>query len=193
MEKPDKLFHYASIVQYQVRYLKEQIERLLHYTHAESKHLYLKKENVDLHVLIGEALRNLHPLIQDKKAKVICQLDAERCIVTGDRNYLLIVITNLVENGLKYSVSPVIIVCTQSRNNSFVLSVKDNGKGIEKKFRKQIFRRFYRVPDKEVVQARGFGLGLAFVKRIVQAHNGTIKVESIPGIGSDFQTILPIS
>ena len=78
-------------------------------------------------------------------------------------------------------------------NGHIVLSVKDNGKGIEKKYLDKIFTKFYRVPTGEQVSARGFGLGLTFVKRIVHAHNGKITVESVPGIGSNFIIKLPLT
>ncbi len=192
-QKPEKLARYASIVQYQVNYLEEQIERLLHYTHAESTTLYLKKEKVDFHTLIAEALANLEPLIQSKGAKVDYRLEAERPVLQADKGHLLILITNLIENALKYSVNPHVIIRTLNQNNSFLFSVKDNGKGIDKKHQDKIFKKFYRVGDNEEMPARGFGLGLAFVKRIVQAHSGSIKLESVPGIGSDFRITLPLT
>jgi two-component system, OmpR family, phosphate regulon sensor histidine kinase PhoR len=192
-QKPEKLARYASIVQYQVNYLEEQIERLLHYTHAESTTLYLKKENVDFHALIAEALANLEPLIQSKGAKVEYRLEAERPVLQADKGHLLILITNLIENALKYSVNPHVIISTANQNNSLLFSVKDNGKGIDKKHQDKIFKKFYRVGDTEEMPARGFGLGLAFVKRIVQAHAGAIKLESVPGIGSDFRITLPLT
>jgi len=192
-QKPEKLSRYAAIVQYQVKYLQEQIERLLHYTRAESNTLYLKKEVVDLHALIAEALNNLNPLIQNKGASIACQLEAENPTLRADRGYLLILIINLVENALKYAVHPHIIISTANRNNSLMFSVKDNGVGIEKKYQHKVFKKFYRIPNKEEMQARGFGLGLAFVKRIVQAHGGAIHLESVPGIGSDFEITLPVS
>lgn len=192
-QKPEKLTRYASIVQYQVNYLEEQIERLLQYTHAESTALYLEKESVDFHALIAEALANLEPLIQSKGAKVVYRLEAERPVLQADKGHLLILITNLIENALKYSVNPYVVVSTANRNNSLLFSVKDNGKGIDKKHQDKIFKKFYRVGDKDKMPARGFGLGLAFVKRIVQAHAGTIELESVPGIGSDFRITLPLT
>jgi two-component system phosphate regulon sensor histidine kinase PhoR len=192
-EKPDKLARYAAIVRYQGKYLQDQIERLLQHTKADTNILRLKKQKVNLHQLIHEALENLQPLIRDKDAQIDCLLDAEYPELIADRGYLLIVVTNLIENALKYAASPQIIIQTMNTENRIVFSVKDNGRGIEKKYRKKIFRKFYRVPDKEETPARGFGLGLAFVKRIVQAHAGSITVDSIPGIGSDFQTSLPVN
>jgi two-component system, OmpR family, phosphate regulon sensor histidine kinase PhoR len=89
-------------------------------------------------------------------------------------------------------VEPKIIISTVNVGNEVLFSVKDNGKGIEKRYRGRIFNKFYRVPNGEQVSARGFGLGLHFVKRIVMAHRGRINVDSIPGVGSDFRIFLPI-
>jgi two-component system phosphate regulon sensor histidine kinase PhoR len=192
-QKPEKLEKYASIVKYQGKYLQEQIERLLRHAHAETHALHLYKENVDLHILIEEALKNLQPLISQKEAAIGTELNAENPVLFADKGYLLIVVTNLVENALKYSRDPKIILRTENENGSILLFVKDNGKGIEKKYRDKIFKKFFRIPDGEQMSARGFGLGLAFVKRIILSHHGKIKVESISGIGSEFRVKLPVS
>ncbi|HEX2608550.1 MAG TPA: HAMP domain-containing sensor histidine kinase [Flavisolibacter sp.] len=192
-EKPEKLARYASIVQYQGKYLQDQIERLLRHAHSESNLLHLNKQVVSLHELVDEALNNLQPLIQEKNAEIGYDFSASHPEVLADKGYLLIVITNLVENAIKYSKNPRIIISTANENGTIVLSVRDNGTGIEKKYRDRIFKKFYRIPHGEQMAVRGFGLGLAFVKRIIQSHHGSIRVESIPGIGSDFQVKLPLS
>jgi two-component system phosphate regulon sensor histidine kinase PhoR len=193
VQKPEKLSRYAAIVQYQGNYLQSQIERLLRHAYAENNSLYLKKEVVHPRELIEEALNNLQPLIQSKNAIVNCELNDKDAVLLADRGYLLIVVINLVENALKYSTQPKISINTFCTSGNFILSIKDNGKGIGKKHLDKIFRKFYRVPNGEEVSIRGFGLGLAFVKKIVMAHRGKIKVESIDGVGSDFQVSLPLS
>jgi two-component system phosphate regulon sensor histidine kinase PhoR len=92
---------------------------------------------------------------------------------------------------LKYSEHPQIAISTWSNGAGIIISVKDNGKGIDRKYLNKIFKKFYRVPNGEEVSARGFGLGLAFVKRIVQAHHGKIDVKSKVGTGSEFSISLP--
>lgn len=94
---------------------------------------------------------------------------------------------------MKYSDHPKITVSTRGGGNEIVLAVKDNGKGIERKYQNKIFKKFYRVPNGEQTSARGFGLGLAFVKRIVQSHHGKISVKSEPGVGSEFSIFLPVN
>lgn len=192
-KKPERLSKYAGIVKYQGKYLQDQIEQLLRYAYSESNHLHLKKERVHLHPIIEEALNNLQPLAEEKRASVEAELSGERDLLSADHGYLLIVITNLIENAIKYSRDPKIIIRTYNENGHIALSVKDNGRGIEKKYLNKIFHRFYRVPNGEQMSARGFGLGLAFVKRIVDAHHGKILVESIPEIGSNFIIKFPVA
>ena len=192
VKKPEKLAKYASIVKYQCNYLQDQIGRLLHYAYAESNQLNLKKENVSLHQVITEAVDNLQPLIEEKSALIEYQLEADEDAVITDHGYLLIVVTNLIENALKYAAHPKVIINTWLEDGCLALSVKDNGKGIEAKDLKKIFQQFYRANHGEQTWGKGFGLGLTFVKRIVKAHRGKISVESIPGIGSNFVVKLPL-
>lgn len=193
VNRPEKLARYAAIVQYQGNYLQEQIERLLHHAYSESNLLHLKKRKLELHRLIEEALINLQTLIASRQAVVERCFRAEDPYIIADKGYLLIVITNLIENALKYSANPRIVISTQNNTSGILLSVKDNGKGIEKKYRNKIFKKFYRIPNGDQASVRGFGLGLAFVKRIIQAHRGKITVESKPGEGSEFRVSLPVN
>jgi two-component system phosphate regulon sensor histidine kinase PhoR len=94
---------------------------------------------------------------------------------------------------LKYSADPHIILETGKSEDDFFISVKDNGIGIEKKYQKNIFKKFYRVPTGDVLNVKGFGLGLDFVKRIIDAHGGKIKVNSLPGIGTEFRLLIPVN
>lgn len=190
--KPERLAKYAAIVKYQGKYLQDQIERLLRQAYSETNQLQLHKETVQLHTLITESMNNLQPLIEEKQASITFEFDARRDTLRADHDYLVIVVTNLVENALKYSREPKIIIQTQNENGHIILSVKDNGNGIPKKYFSKIFRKFYRVPSGEQVAARGFGLGLSFAKRIIDAHHGKISVESIAGIGSNFIIRLPV-
>jgi two-component system phosphate regulon sensor histidine kinase PhoR len=193
VDRPEKLARYAAIVQYQGHYLQEQIERLLRHAYSESNLLHLQKRKLNFHEVIEEAIDNLQTLIASGNAKIERCFNAADPYIKADKGYLLIVITNLIENALKYSEHPEIIICTRSVNYEIIFSVKDNGKGIERKHWNKIFKKFYRVPNGEQVSARGFGLGLAFVKRIVQAHHGRINVKSTPGTGSEFSIVLPVN
>jgi two-component system phosphate regulon sensor histidine kinase PhoR len=191
IDKPERLETYAGIVGYQANYLHSQIERLLRFAYTDSNHIHLQKEKVDLHQLIEESITNLAPLILEKKAAFEFHFDATDHTLNADRGYLLIVVTNLIDNAIKYSRSPKVIIRTVNNNQQLTLSVSDNGIGIEKQQLKKIFRKFYRAQSGEVYAAKGFGIGLAFVKKIVAAHKGKIMVESQPGSGSKFIIELP--
>ncbi|MGE5518587.1 MAG: sensor histidine kinase [Candidatus Dadabacteria bacterium] len=193
VNKPERLSKYASIVKYQSNYLQGQIERLLRQAFSESHHLHMHITKVCIQKLVKEAINNLQPLIEEKKASVKCEFAEELPEVPADYGYLMIVLTNLIENALKYSNDPKVKITACVEGEFMAISVKDNGKGIEKKYYNKIFNRFYRVPNGEQVSARGFGLGLSFSKKIVDAHHGKIHVESIPDIGSNFIVKLPLT
>ncbi len=120
------------------------------------------------------------------------ELSAEDPYLVANKDYLIIVIVNLLDNAIKYSKSPRIIISTRSTEDKMILSVKDNGMGIEKKQIKNIFKKFFRVRKDDTYISKGFGLGLSFVKKIVTAHGGKIKVESEPAKGSNFTIELPL-
>jgi two-component system, OmpR family, phosphate regulon sensor histidine kinase PhoR len=113
--------------------------------------------------------------------------NASNYTIYGDQVHITNVLFNLLDNAVKYSKeSPVIEVATENHNNKLVVSVKDNGIGIAKEHQKQIFERFYRVPTGNVHDVKGFGLGLHYVYKIIEAHNGSIEVESALNKGTKF-------
>jgi two-component system phosphate regulon sensor histidine kinase PhoR len=185
-DKKEKISQYADMVGYQSKYLQGQIDRLLRYSFSENTGLQLIRENVNMHELVHEAVNNLQPLIDLKKAEINYELKAENVMVNGDKNYLLIVLINILENALKFSPHPVIAISTYNEHQTLSVSIKDNGVGIEKKYIKNIFKKFFRVPKGDIHSSKGFGIGLSFVKKIIGSHHGSIKVESVPGIGTNF-------
>ena len=193
IEKPAKLANYAGIVKYQSNYLYIQTEKLLKFAYFESRQLHLNKEAIDIHQLINIAVNNLSPVIDEKNAELHYGLDADNPIVFADRNYILIVITNLIDNAVKYSKDPYISIITKNVNNSLELSINDNGIGIDKKQQKKLFQKFYRVRSGDTYITKGFGLGLTVVKKILKAHRGKIKIESSSGQGSTFIVELPLN
>jgi two-component system phosphate regulon sensor histidine kinase PhoR len=190
-EKPDRLKRYSSIIQNQTTHLQNQVEKLLKSASAENKKFPIDKENVKPARLIEQALNKLQPLIEQKQARVDLKVDNYETNIHADEGHLELAIINILENALKYSNAPHIIVETGKEESDYFISVKDNGIGIEKKYIKDIFKKFYRVPTGNVHDVKGFGLGLNFVKRIVDGHDGRIRVKSLPGIGTEFRLLLP--
>lgn len=195
-QQPDRLERYITIIRNQTEHLQSQVERLLRTASIETKDLPIRKEEVDPYQLIEQALGKVQPLIEQKKAKVelkIEDLNGTSSRVHADKAHLELAVVNLLENALKYSAEPHIVVETGHSDDDFFISVKDNGVGIEKQYLKNIFKKFYRVPTGDIHDVKGFGLGLNFVKRIIDAHKGKIKVNSLPGIGTEFRLFIPLN
>jgi two-component system phosphate regulon sensor histidine kinase PhoR len=193
IRQPDRLERYVAIIGNQTEHLQSQVERLLRTASIESKDLPIRKEEINAQLLIEEALNKVQPLIEQKKAKVEVRMDEGDGRVHADRAHLELAVVNLLENALKYSVEPHIVVQTGHDEDDFYISVKDNGVGIEKQYLKNIFKKFYRIPTGDIHNVKGFGLGLNFVKRIIDAHKGKIKVNSLPGIGTEFRVFIPLN
>ncbi|MFT3824474.1 MAG: HAMP domain-containing sensor histidine kinase [Chitinophagaceae bacterium] len=190
--KPDRLKQYATIIQNQTTHLQSQVERLLQIAASDRKELPMTKTKVTVKDIVDQAVAKVQPLIDDKNAQVEINTPEElQDEVLADKTHLELAVVNLLENALKYSGKPHIILTTGKEDNYIFISVKDNGIGIEKKFHKNIFKKFYRVPTGDIHNVKGFGLGLNFVKRIIDAHHGNIRINSLPGIGTEFKLLLP--
>ncbi|HEY8968670.1 MAG TPA: HAMP domain-containing sensor histidine kinase [Puia sp.] len=193
LHQPDRLERYVTIIKNQTEHLQSQVERLLKAASSESRTLPLKKEHIDANLLIEQALSKVQPLIEEKRAKIELKMEESKGEIHADKAHLELAVVNLLENALKYSAEPRIVVETGNAEDEFFISVKDNGVGIEKKYLKSIFKKFYRVPTGDIHNVKGFGLGLNFVKRIIDAHNGKIRVNSLPGIGTEFRLFIPLN
>ena len=192
-EKPERLTKYGNVIKEQTEHLQSQVERLLRTASSEVKRLVIQKEPCQLNELIQNALDQIEPLVKMSGATVVFNADENEPVVNADKAHLQLVIINLLENALKYSNDqPHIIIQLKDRDDDFYsISVKDNGIGIEKKNLKFLFKKFYRVPTGNVHNVNGFGLGLNFVKKVIDAHNGKISINSVPGIGTEFNMQLP--
>ncbi len=186
IEKPEKLKNYAGIIREQTSHLQSQVQRLLEIAYTDRSSLPLKKEKFDINLLIKESINDLQPLIEQRNAVVKTDFAMQDLMVTADRAYLRLCLINLIENAIKYSATPVIDVSTKVDGVVLLIAIKDNGIGIASEHQKKIFERFYRVTDGELHISKGFGLGLNFVKKVIDTHHGKIEVASELGSGSIF-------
>jgi two-component system, OmpR family, phosphate regulon sensor histidine kinase PhoR len=193
LQQPNRLERYTAIIKNQTEHLQNQVSRLLRAASSENRTLPIEKEDINAEQLIEQALSKVQPLIEQSDAKIELKSESSGTSVFGDKAHLELAVVNLLENALKYSSNPHIVVETGKEDNDFFISVKDNGIGIEKKYQKNIFKKFYRVPTGDVHNVKGFGLGLNFVKKIIDAHDGKIKVNSLPGIGTEFKLFIPVN
>ena len=178
-------------MQGQTAYLKQHIENLMKVLKAEANGLVLEKEEIAPNELIRKAVKQLNVSIEEKNAKVELLLEQNNTTIEADKSSLYVAILNLVSNALKYSKDPMIIIETKVANGMYHISVKDNGIGIEEQYQKKLFRKFYRVPTGDIHNVKGLGLGLYFVKKVMDENKGAIHVKSITGIGSEFVIELP--
>jgi len=189
---PERLLNYATIIENENQRLKQQVERVLQMARLEKEDLGLKKETIDFHDLIQEAVKNK----SFQTANVSIQLRLEACtsIAIVDKLHLVNVIYNLLDNAIKYNNrKPEILISTSTHNKILRMEIQDNGIGIQKDNLKKIFHRFYRVSTGNLHDVKGFGLGLSYVKRMVEAHEGKITVTSEPERGSIFTIQLPLA
>ncbi|HMU08618.1 MAG TPA: HAMP domain-containing sensor histidine kinase [Ferruginibacter sp.] len=191
VEKPERLNNYAGIISEQTSHLQAQVQRLLEIAYTDRSSLPLEKESFDVNQLIKEAINDLQPLIEQKNATIRTNFSIPEIMVKADKPYLRLCFINLIENAIKYAPTPVIEIDTAISGTDLMVSVKDNGIGIAAEHQKKIFDRFYRITRGELHTSKGFGLGLNFVKKVIDTHNGKIDLESEPGKGSTFRISIP--
>jgi len=191
LEKPERMRNYASIIGEQTAHLQAQVERLLEIAYTDRSSLPLEKKPTEVNDLLRQALNDLSPLIEQKEAVITTSLSPSGTLVSADKAYLLLAFINIIENAIKYAKRPEIRISTVDTGSDIQVAVKDNGIGIAVEHQKKIFDRFYRVPEGELHTAKGFGLGLNFVKKVIDAHGGKIEVYSERGKGSTFTIKLP--
>jgi len=192
-KNPERLLNYATIIENESQRLKQQVERVLQMAQTEKTDVGLKKDQQDIHELIKEAVENHAVALASKGGEVRLALNATNSHILADKLHFTNVIGNLLDNAIKYcEKEPRITIATSNNEGSIRIEMSDNGIGISPENQKKIFARFYRVPTGNRHDVKGFGLGLNYVKLIVEAHKGKISVQSTPGNGSIFTIVVPI-
>ncbi|HUW05264.1 MAG TPA: HAMP domain-containing sensor histidine kinase [Williamwhitmania sp.] len=188
-----KNYDYISkVVWEESRRLGFQVERVLQMAIFDKGKVKLKRKVVDIHAIARKVTDNFALQVEKSGGMITLNLLATESSVMADEVHITNILANLVENALKYSGShPEISISTASQPKGILISVKDNGIGIGKENQKRIFEQFFRVPTGNVHNVKGFGLGLSYVKKLVEIHGGNIWVESEIGVGSKFTIFLP--
>jgi len=193
VSKTDELvYSYIDIISQENKRLGVMAEKILQTAILEKGQLNLRKENFNLHDVISDVVRKIAIQVEIRDGSITTDFRATEADVLADRVHITNVINNLLDNANKYTPKkPLILVATDTRDNGIQISITDNGTGISKTNQKKIFDKLYRVPTGDVHNVKGFGLGLSYVKFIVEKHNGLVTVESEPGKGSTFRIWLP--
>lgn len=181
---PDRLKTYAAIIAEQNLKLEDHIERVLQSASMEKHSMQLQMEDVEVCNLIADVVSSFH-LQKGQEISIDCS--GADFYVKADRAHFTNLIYNLIDNAVKYSGADAkVIVGVSTEKESLQLFVQDNGPGINKKYHKKIFKRFFRIPEKNINAIKGFGLGLNYVKYVVRAHKWQIRIDSDQGKGSRF-------
>jgi two-component system phosphate regulon sensor histidine kinase PhoR len=192
IHQPERLLNYTTIIEKENSRLKQQVERVLQMARLDKEDIGLKKEMVDVHQIIHEAIKNTSLALHEKNGSISCELRAIRHMIEADKLHFTNVLHNLIDNAIKYcKASPAIVIRTADAAKNLMLEIQDNGIGISTDDQKRVFQKFYRVPTGNVHDVKGFGIGLNYVKSIIQAHKGSIKLASELGQGSIFKICLP--
>jgi two-component system phosphate regulon sensor histidine kinase PhoR len=191
-EDPVKRTRYLNVIHDENKRLGLQVEKVLQSAILDKGNLRLKISPVDIHEVIDQALQNIGVQIEQRQGEIRLELNAEKTVVEADEMHLTNIVHNLLDNANKYSPEePRISIQTRSVREGVYLTITDKGIGMTKDALQRIFERFYRVPTGNVHNVKGFGLGLSYVKTILQMHQGHIRVESQPNKGSSFEIYLP--
>lgn len=189
----EKAEEYATLIEKENEVIKGHVERVLELASLEGRNYQMEKQRLSLHFLIGEMVNSFTPQVLARGGKLEVQLEALHDWVEVDPVHFRNVIQNLLDNALKYQPdAPFIEIRTRNEEEWMVVSVLDKGIGIAPDQHQRIFEKFYRVPSGNLHQVKGFGLGLNYVRQIVKAHKGQIKVFSKSGEGSRFEVTLPL-
>ncbi|HOX76640.1 MAG TPA: HAMP domain-containing sensor histidine kinase [Bacteroidales bacterium] len=193
IKKSEELYQaYINIINEENKRLGLMAERILQSAALEKGDLVLHREVFDIHDILHEAIRNIGIQVEIKDGQIIKDFQAGRSVIEADRMHLVNIVQNLLDNANKYTpVKPQIIVGTKDAANGIIFTVQDNGIGISKADQKKIFEKLYRVPEGNVHNFKGFGLGLSYVKTVVERHGGYIRLDSELKKGTRFEVFLP--
>jgi len=183
-----KIKYYSGMIKEENKRMNKQVEKILQAAKLEKQEIKLNKQLLDTHDVIQKVADNLALQIQERNGTLNLNLNAAKHNVQADEVHFSNIIFNLLDNAIKYSTDVLQIEVDTYMHTSNILAIKiqDHGIGMSKETQSRIFEKFYRAHTGNLHNVKGFGLGLSYVKAMVDAHGGKIKVDSIPGKGSTF-------
>ena len=184
---------YLKIMREENRRMHDQVETILTISQLDKSNTLIDKTDLDVHKVIKDALDHITLLVKNKRVEIKTSFDSKKNIILGNKNHLINVFTNIIDNAIKYSKdNPVIKIETTNDEKNVFIQVKDRGIGMNNDTLKMIFEKFFREQNGNVHNIKGHGLGLSYVKKIVSLHNGKISVESVEGHGTKFKIQIPL-
>lgn len=194
VKRSDKMNSYVDLIGHETKRLQTQVDKILQMAMLDAGHLTLEKKKLDIHESINHVTSGFAIIIEEKGGSISLDLQAKKYMITVDETHLNNVLYNLIDNAQKYTDgAPDIKITTLDNPNGIKLIIKDHGIGMDKTTQKYVFDQFYRVQQGDVHTVKGFGLGLSYVKRIIEIHKGYIHLHSDLGKGSEFSIFLPLT
>ncbi|MFY0626595.1 MAG: HAMP domain-containing histidine kinase [Reichenbachiella sp.] len=193
LKQPKRLNQYAKIIKTETNRLQHQVDRILQLATLDTNKIDFKIQSVDCIGLIQQAVDSTKIKIEELEGEIIFSTDEDSKIIRIDSVHFSNIVNNILDNAIKYNHNkPKISIEVKSVNDFLNICISDNGIGVPDKFHALIFKKFYRIPTGNVHDVKGFGLGLFYVKTVVDAHHGSIKIESTSD-GSKFIISIPIN
>jgi two-component system phosphate regulon sensor histidine kinase PhoR len=193
IDDKEKVLRYLQMIKDENKRMHAQVENVLRISKLEKKELDINKESANIHEIIEDAIEHVNLIVNDRNGTITTHFDANRTSVLLNDVHFTNVIVNILDNAIKYSPEePVIDIYTENVKDFVIIKIKDQGSGMSKAAQKRIFEKFYREHTGDLHNVKGHGLGLAYVKRIIEDHNSQIFVESEKGKGSTFIIKVPL-
>ena len=194
INNPNKIKEYSNMIKEENHRMLKQVEDVLRISQLERRTLQIEKKSLKIHDVISLAINHVSLIVKSKKGKIEINLNAFSDTILGNTNHLTNVFVNILDNAIKYSKNPpLIIVKTIIKLNKIHITFEDKGIGIDSNSQKLIFQKFYRVQTGNIHNIKGHGLGLTYVKKIIEIHGGQIVLKSKKGFGSTFEISIPLT
>ena len=193
IDDKEKVQRYLQMIKDENKRMHAQVENVLRISKLEKNELDISKEPVDVVTIIDDAIEHISLIIEDRQGKITKHFSATRSTILLNEVHFTNVLVNILDNAVKYSIdAPLIDVYTENIKDYIVIKIHDQGPGMSKIAQKRVFEKFYREHTGDLHNVKGHGLGLAYVKQIVEDHNGLVFVESEKGKGSTFILKMPL-
>ena len=189
----EKTLRYLEMIRDENKRMHAQVENVLRISRLEKNQLDISKDRVDVHDIIKDAIAHVELIVEDRGGYIQTHYNADRSEVLANEMHFTNVIVNILDNAMKYSPeAPKIDVYTELAKNFIIIKIKDQGAGMSKAVLKKVFEKFYREHTGNIHNVKGHGLGLAYVKKIIEDHQGEVYAESEKDKGSTFYIKLPL-
>jgi len=192
IQSPERIRYFVDMIKKENLRMNRQVEDILTIARLDKKEFEFKWEAFNLHAVIENAIQSILLQVEKKGGTITSELLAANPVATSDPSHFANLIYNLLDNANKYSLNePQITISTRNTSKGVVITIADQGIGMSKIVQNRIFERFYRQTSGNIHNVKGFGLGLSYVKAVVEANKGGISVHSEPGKGSTFEVFIP--